>query len=160
MLIYCSDCNLPNLLFCVLFPLLMDLSSHKSYSDLYYPFLWYRVSCNGRLPLSLVDYNNFTILLTCIKLYYFVDAGSWRRNHVTSFKWFISSCSLNWLPNISFVWTSDEWFHQTTGYFFFPFLKWQTGKTFLYCFSLDLYSADLMSAAPQWTQTGFMDLDP
>ena len=34
---------------------------------------------------------------------------------------------------------------------FFPLLKqcWQTGKTSLYCFNFDLYSADLISAAPQ-----------
>ena len=124
--------------------------------------LWYRVPCNGRLPFSLVDYNNFIICLTYIKLYYFVDAGSWRRNAVIPFNWFISSYSLNRLANISFVWTIDELFYQTMTYFFFPLLKqcWQTGKTFLYCFNIDLYSADLISAAPQWTQTSFVDLDP
>ena len=58
-------------------------------------FLWYRVPCNGPLPLSLIDYNNFSIWPTYIKLYYFVDAGSWRRNAVAPFNWFISSYSLN-----------------------------------------------------------------
>ena len=85
--------------------------------------LWYCVPCNGWLPLFLVYYNNFIICLTYIKLYYFVDAGFWRRNAVTKFNWFISSYSLNWLANISFVWTTDEWFHQTTIYFSLSFMK-------------------------------------
>ena len=69
--------------------------------------------------------------LNCI--YYFVNAGSLRQNAVTPFNWFISSYSLNWLANISFVWTTDEWFHQTTTYFFVSFMKTvlQTGKTVL-----------------------------
>ena len=36
---------------------------------------------------------------------------------------FINSYSLNWFPNISFVWTMDEWFYQTTTYFFLSFIK-------------------------------------
>ena len=96
-------------------------------------FLWYRVLCNDRLPFYLVDYNNFIICLIYIKLYYFVDAGSWRQIAVTPFNWFVSSYSLNWIANISFVWTTDEWFHQTTTYFFVSFMKTvlQTGKTVL-----------------------------
>ena len=81
-------------------------------------FLWYHVPCNGRLHLSLIDYLNFIIWLTYIKLYYFVDTGSLRRHAVTPFNWFISSDSLNWLANISFVWTTDDWFYQTTTNFF------------------------------------------
>ena len=36
---------------------------------------------------------------------------------------FINSYSLNWFANISFVWTTDQWFHQTTTYFFLSFIK-------------------------------------
>ena len=36
---------------------------------------------------------------------------------------FINSYSLNWFANISFVWTTDEWFHQTATYFFLSFIK-------------------------------------
>ena len=35
----------------------------------------------------------------------------------------ISSNSLNWLANVSFVWNTDEWFHQTRTYFFLFFIK-------------------------------------
>ena len=86
-------------------------------------FFWFRVPFSGRLSFSHVDYNNFIICLTYIKLYYFVDAISWRQNAVTPFNWFISSYFLNWLANISFVWTTDDWFHRTTTYFFLSFIK-------------------------------------
>ena len=131
-------------------------------------FLWYRIPCNGVdcLIFSLTTTTSSSawhivlLVLLVRKLYYFVDGGPWRRDVVTPFNWLISSYSFSWLANISFVWTTNECFHQTTKYFF-TLLKqcWQTGKRFLHCFNFDLYLADLISAAPQWTQTSFVDLD-
>ena len=46
-----------------------------------------------------------------------------RVKSLTHCKFIINSYSLNWFANISFVWTTDEWFHQTTTYLFLSFIK-------------------------------------
>ena len=76
--VYCIDPNLLNLPFCHFFPLSMDLPSHKRYSDLYCPF--YLVPCS--MQWWTVSFSRWLQQFHTY-FYYFVDAGSWRRNVVT-----------------------------------------------------------------------------